>query len=223
MLTPRITMLFAALLTAAPAAAQVNRNVSLNWVRAPEADGCTSAKSVAQRVQSYFESDHLLSEERFQFVSSGSAHIAIEALVTPYQDGWQVAIGLSRDDVRVPGTEFVQRSRSCDQLEVQAALVISQLLDSPRFAQEPVAAETHAAPVMAAVYVVDVESAPSPVAPESRRSAAAAEARARSDALALDDRRLDRPRHLSRLRPGCARRDCVRVPAGVSDRAPRCV
>lgn len=184
MLTPRITMLFAALLTAAPAAAQVNRNVSLNWVRAPEADGCTSAKSVAQRVQSYFESDHLLSEERFQFVSSGSAHIAIEALVTPYQDGWQVAIGLSRDDVRVPGTEFVQRSRSCDQLEVQAALVISQLLDSPRFAQEPVAAETHSAPVMAAVYVVDVESAPSPVAPEPRRSAVTAEARA-SEAMRL--------------------------------------
>jgi len=170
MLTPRITMLFAALLIAAPAAAQVNRNVSLNWVRAPEADGCTSAKSVAQRVQSYFESEHLLSEERFQFVSSGSAHVAIEALVTPYQDGWQVAIGLSRDDVRVPGTELMQRSRSCDQLEVQAALVISQLLDSPRFAQEPIAAEAHSAPVVMAAYMVDVEPAASPVAPEPRRS-----------------------------------------------------
>lgn len=165
MLTLRITMLSVALACAAPAAAQLNRNVSLNWVRAPEADGCTSGKSVAQRVQGYFESEQLLSEERFQFVSSSSAHIAIEALVTPYQDGWQVAIGVSRGDARVEGSEFVQRSRSCEQLEVQAALVISQLLDSPAFAQEPAQLDTQTAPVLMAAYVSDTAPVSSAITP----------------------------------------------------------
>jgi hypothetical protein len=151
-------MLFAALAFATSAVAQAasNRNVSLNWVRAPGADGCTSAKSVAQRVQSYFQSDQLLSEEQFQFVSSSSAHVAIEAHVTPFEDGWQVAISMSRGNERMAGTEFVQRSRSCDELEVQAALVISQLLDSPTFAHAA-EEEAQAPPHVLVAYSTELE------------------------------------------------------------------
>lgn len=171
MLTLRITALLGSLLVAGSGIAQENRNVSLNWVRAPEADGCTSAKSVAQRVQSYFETEHLLSEERFQFVASGSAHIAIEALVTRYDDGWQVVIGMSRGNARVPGSEFVQRSRSCEQLEIQAALVISQLLDGPDLAPARLT-DAQVSPVIAAVYVVepdtvDVSMPERPAAPKA--------------------------------------------------------
>jgi hypothetical protein len=144
-----------ALALTAEVTAQGNRNVSLNWVRAPEADGCTSAKSVAQRVESYLESEHLLREEGFEFVSSRSAHVAIEAYVAAYRDGWQVTIGLSRGDVRVQGAEFVQRSRRCEDLEIQAALVISQLLDSPGFPYEPGMVDTPAAAPTTVAYVVN--------------------------------------------------------------------
>ena len=88
--------------------AQENRNASLNWVRAAEADGCTSARGVAQRVESYFRSENLLEEESFTFVPSGSGHIAIEGYVSRFRDGFQVVIGVSHDDSKLDGVEFVE-------------------------------------------------------------------------------------------------------------------